>query len=343
MPPSRSSRHKTAVLASTTPTTRPDIPSTDAHLGLLFEHFTYNPRAYIDSFIYKSNECLVKRGEELEASLLTILPAENTNREETAAKATFSLLTLLDKAVDHISDILELYSMQHVFGVTKTQAEHIVLPHHHGLNLLGTEAQEESQELEEKQSELNAKLNAAKATQHALTLAVEASRRRVARTRAVREALVDILGLTDDAGSISTSAQTLEAAIAKLKPLCGDLLNALDELRAVDPLGKSLINADVTNAPRKDVVAKTETDDKRRQPWDQGREGYLRWQTQRYLSLFTAGDDEDGRNENGPAAKRRASARKSTTLHDAQDGMVGDEVGQSGEMERLAGLLRAGQ
>lgn len=359
--PASSSRTKTAVLASTTPNTRPDIPSTDAHLGLLFEHFTYNPRAYIDSFIYKCNECLVKRGQELEASLLAVLPAgdhdahdaeADTKREEVAARATFSLLTLLDKAVDHISDILELYSMQHVFGVTKTQTEYIVLPHHDGLNLIGTEAQEESRELDEKQRELNAKLNAAKATQHALTVALEASKRRVARTRAIRETLLDILSLKDDnAGGISASAQTLQTAIAKMNPVRGELLDALDDLRAVDPLGKSL----VTNRTPF-VVAKNEMDDKKqRQPWDQGREGYLRWQTQRYLSLFTAGDSTPGKRQRGQGqgddadddaktpAKRRASARKSTTLHDAQDGMVGDEVGQTGEMERLAGLLRSGQ
>lgn len=318
----------------------PDAPSTDLHVGLLFEHFSYNPRQYIDAFIYKASEVLNQHGEALEADLLTVLPPDDattttTSRNEVAASATFSLLTLLDKAVDHVSDILELYSMQHVFGITPRQAQWMVLPHQAGLNLRGNEAQRESEALDREYAKLNRQLNAAKATQHALALSLEASQRRVERTRAVRGALLAALGISGGQGDgdvdLSKRAHRLDDSITTIAPLRRALLRSLAELRSVDPLGKSLVPV---KRKRKRSTADDGDGDEHvvEQPWDQGREGYLRWQTQRHLLRNTVDAD-------AVAARGRSSPRKSIALHEAQDGMQGDEVGSTRDMERLAALL----
>lgn len=328
-------RTTTATISSTsTATPPPTQSSTDAHLSLLFEHFGYNPRAYIDSFIYKASECLVSHGEELEASLLTLCKDDGTQ----AAQATFSLLTLLDKAVDHIADILELYSMQHVFGITQRQAEWMVLPHQEGLELRGTEAEEEARGLDETHRRLSAQLSAARATQSALQLAVLASRRRLAKSRALRTVLV--AATTTD---IATAARKLDASVistSSAKPLYHALLTSLQVLRGTDPLGRPLFAA---ASGRKHESAAEPLDGDSLRPWDKGREGYLKWQTQRYLAL--AGSSSSTSDAVTAGQKRKSihahtAPRKSTALHEDEEGMAGEEVGHTGDMEHLARLLQ---
>ncbi|CAO1628398.1 unnamed protein product [Parajaminaea phylloscopi] len=354
----------TTVIASAPPT-RPDVPSTDAHLGLLIEHLTFNPRAFIDALVYVANEALYRIGEELEpraAKLITEhgnLDADGAARE--AEKGTHSMMTLLENALDHVFDTLELYSLQSVFGVTERQAHHMVLPHHAGLDLRqprsqdgvgSTGAAQESTELSERQRDLNRKINAARSTSYALTLAVQASERRRVRMDTVHARLLSMLG----EGQLGERAARLLEAVDIMKSHREPLIAGIEKLRSIDPLGKALTHPTSVLQGGGPADPGPSSADDADAPWSSGREGYLRWQTQRLLSSSRQAQNDEAGNEtvaalSQPANKkrksildvrgdRRRSGRPSIAMHSSDGGLDGVEVGAANEMEKLANLLQ---
>lgn len=299
-------------------------------------------------------------------------------------QATHSIITLLENALDHVFDTLELYSLQSVFGLTVRQATHIVLPHHAGLDLRSRSSGEnaadnESTELSKKQRDLDKKISAARATSHALTLALQASERRLARVRGVHALAMTLLGpqATDvdedeedeesrSKSAMATATTRLNHAVQVIKTHRQPLLTGIEKLRSLDPLGEALIHSTSTlgaGAMEDEAVEEGKPGD---EPWSAGREGYLRWQTERVLSStrrstsggadaagdegssgdVTSGDVKRGKRKSALAedTSRRLSAprrgRKSVPLHSSEGGMEGEEVGKTAEMEQLASLIQ---
>lgn len=304
-------------------------------------------------------------------------------------------MTLLENALDHVFDTLELYSLQSVFGLTTRQASHIVLPHHAGLDLrsrgqshaaTSNTAQSESTELSQRQRVLNRKISAARATSHALTLALQASQRRLTRIRGVHALALTLLGPQASSlsqgedkdqhpSSIAEATTRLGHAVSVIKANRAPLLAGIDKLRNLDPLGEALIHSTSSLGSMDEAAAETkpkagQTAD---QPWSSGREGYLRWQTERMLSssqrsmgagvessteegsgdVISAGDasyqDRKGSRKRKSAlagagddnlSAAASKGRPSVPLHLSEGGMEGEEVGKTGEMEQLAALIQ---
>lgn len=197
----------------------------------------------------------------------------------------------------------------------------------------------------------------AKATTHALNLALDASNRRLQRTRSIYTTLLTLIGASKDSnGAVGLAATRLQHGVQIIKDNRDPLIANIEKLRAVDPLGKALIHP----TSSLDAGQEQHADDSVDQPWTAGREGYLRWQTQRMLaskraSLGGAGDealgdttvgDASAVNLKGAAGRKRKSGaadesmrrasrgRTSMPLHPAaDDGMDVEEVGTTGEME----------
>lgn len=183
---------------------------------------------------------------------------------------------------------------------------------------------------------------------------------------------------SEDTGGIKATVQHLVDAIQIIRSQRSPLLINLEELRAVDPLGKALIHSTSTLGSGSETETKAAlagagagagAGEEEAEPWSAGREGYLRWQTQRMLSssrrsmggtaaagyeggdttLGGAGGDTSmlasgkgrkrksgmgagaGADESMTSAARRG--RPSVALHSTDDGMEGEEVGKTGEME----------
>lgn len=94
MPPrkasSSSSKPRTAktttAIASTAPPSQSDMPSTEAHLGLIIECLTFNPRIYIDGLTHLATEGVYELGLELEKSILAILKEKGVADAEQEAE-----------------------------------------------------------------------------------------------------------------------------------------------------------------------------------------------------------------------------------------------------------------
>lgn len=84
---------KTTVISSAPPS-RPDVSSTDAHLGLLIEHLTFNPRAFIDALVYVANETLYKLGEDFESKAAKLIEERGDVDPEQAAQEAEKVSTL---------------------------------------------------------------------------------------------------------------------------------------------------------------------------------------------------------------------------------------------------------
>lgn len=165
-----------------------DDPSTDAHQELLTEHFGFHPRVFVDALVYAANEHLYSIGAQFEDFAKTQLRAarkkaasrnkKHANNPSTsslenmssrdldiqAERGVHAVLTLLENALDHIFDLLELYCLKTVFGLRPSQANVLTLIHHRGLDLRTSEERvkhglplsvaEESKELKEREWQL---------------------------------------------------------------------------------------------------------------------------------------------------------------------------------------------
>lgn len=284
-------------------------------------------------------------------------------------------MTLLENALDHVFDTLELYSLQSVFGVTERQARHMVLPHHAGLDLRNPRDRgagssngtpKESTELSERQRDLTRRINAARSASYALTLAMQASERRLRRARAVHSCLSALLGATesgDDAkDAVQDTSKRLLKAVEVIKVHRALLIDSIEKLKAEGPLGKALTHPTSTLELEKGKLNNAAEGADAVQPWSSGREGYLRWQTQRMLSSIRRANgpwdnsadpaDSSPRLAKGSQAssrkrksileerdEKRLSSQPSLAMHSSEGGMEGEEVGAANEMEVSVGAL----
>lgn len=108
--------------------------STDAHLELLTEHFGFNPKSFIDSLVFLSNEHLYAIATEFERVVADLLEGVEGGELE-AEQGIHAILTLVENALDHTMDTFELYCFRSVFGIRPRQAKSITLDHHRGLDL----------------------------------------------------------------------------------------------------------------------------------------------------------------------------------------------------------------
>lgn len=228
-------------------------------------------------------------------------------------------------------------------------------------------ADEESTQLSARQRELNRRISAAKSTSHALSLGVAASERRLARVRAVHNLTLTMLGrdaatAQPDEDVIADAADRLSHAVEVIKAQRDPLLDGVKRLKEVDPLGEALIHSTskLETGGADDANAEDTKPQAGREPWSSGREGYLRWQTERMLSsdrrTGAGGDDGDvtvgdtSTIGKGPGSRKRKSnardgdvARRTggrPSLHSTEGGMEGEEVGKTGEMEVSVGERR---
>lgn len=66
------------------------MPSTEAHLGLIIECLTFNPRIYIDGLTHLATEGVYELGLELEKSILAILKEKGVGDAEQEAERVSS-------------------------------------------------------------------------------------------------------------------------------------------------------------------------------------------------------------------------------------------------------------
>ena len=226
----------------------------------------------------------------------------------------------MENALDHTMDTFELYCFRSVFGIRPRQAKYITLEHHRGLDLrtqqtsgTGKEkkstrksvaggggsvsANERSYKLGETEDSLKRQIAAARATQHKLLLAKDATKVGLERMLELAERFSSILYSSD---IISESSETRRSApvltetlgqhARKLKADTIPLLRALQELRSADPLGAPLYSG--AGSVKKDT-GDGEGDDEGVgadvRAWERGREGYLNWEADRIIAKSRRG------------------------------------------------------
>lgn len=277
--------------------------STDAHLELLTEHFGYNPKSFIDALVYLSNEHLYSIATEFE-SVVSDLLKDVDGGELEAEQGIHAILTLMENALDHTLDTFELYCFRSVFGIRSRQAKYMTLDHHRGLDLRSSSkvqgkgsrkiaftsaANEKSYQLGETEDSLKRQIAAARATQHKLLLAQNATQESLNRMLSLAERFSSILYAEPSPSSKTTApvlTETLGQHARKIKADTIPLLKALNELRSTDPLGAPLYSSSKTagDAEAEDDNAAADV-----RVWERGREPYLNWEVDRILAKSKRG------------------------------------------------------
>lgn len=309
--PSTATSSKTQSAPTATQAEKKEEASTDAHLELLTEHFGYNPKSFIDALVYLSNEHLYSIATEFENVVVELLKGVEGGELE-AEQGIHAILTLMENALDHTLDTFELYCFRSVFGIRPRQAKYMTLEHHRGLDLRtgqsaaggsgksqpkparksvggASSANEKSYQLGETEDSLKRQIAAARATQHKLLLAQNATKESLDRMLSIAERFGPIL-YTDSpdpsAAPVAVLSEILGQHARKLKADTIPLLKALRELRAADPLGEPLYSG----ASKKEEVEGEEdgvSTDVR--AWERGREGYLNWEADRIIAKSKRG------------------------------------------------------
>lgn len=313
--------------------TQEDEPSTDSHLELLTEHFGFNPRVFVDALVYAANEHLYSIGgqfeefakKQLKTSVKKAIKREKEAKGETtkrekktsndsvlakmtatqidaaAERGVHGVLTLMENALDHVFDLLELYCLKTVFGIKPNQASAITLKHHRDVDLRTAEervaegdslsAQEECVELERREIEMQQKLEIARKTRHKLRIANLIAEQNLARTNKVAETFAFMID--DPSTALHSSAPQLAK---KLQFDAQGLMDALDHLAGTNPLGPSLINQEtagmMNEQEKKAVLDASGATEKDKRSWERGREAYINWEMDRIIrSVQTKGSE----------------------------------------------------
>ncbi|EST09039.1 Centromere protein Mis12 [Kalmanozyma brasiliensis GHG001] len=289
------------------PSTKPPAPkeeaSTDAHLELLTEHFGYNPKSFIDALVYLSNEHLYSIATEFEVVISDLLKGVEGGELE-AEQGIHGILTLMENSLDHTLDTFELYCFRSVFGIRSRQAKYMTLDHHRGLDLRTKatggkakkgvpSANERSYQLGETEDSLKRQIAAARATQHKLLLAQNATQESLNRMLQLADRFSAILyaePTTDSKSTVPVLTETLGQHARKLKADTIPLLRALGELRSADPLGAPLYSGSASAS--KGNTGDADGDDENAadvRVWERGREPYLNWEVDRILAKSKRG------------------------------------------------------
>jgi kinetochore protein Mis12/MTW1 len=391
-----------------------DDPSTDTHQALLTEHFGFHPRVFIDALVYAANEHLYSIGGQFEefakkqlkaacrraakkakergraqisssrdtgtgessSSLAKMTP---TQIEAEAEKGVHGVLTLMENALDHIFDLLELYCLKAVFGVRPSQASAMTLKHHRGLDLrsaaergLGKEALADDNEylaLNKYESLLRERIENAKRRRHALRLANIAAMRGLLRANKITDAFAVLT--THDANERAPTINSSTPQFARaVRSDVQSLVQALDALAKTDPLGASLLTSSATNETNDEerlaIIRASGVSEKEKRSWERGREAYINWEMDRIIRNVrtraagneTLAGDVTGTTSIMPreahitstarpslgvaigAKRRRTTGRMSVAEEQEQDeGHQAAQVGTLNDIERMANLL----
>ncbi|PWN32183.1 uncharacterized protein FA14DRAFT_162404 [Meira miltonrushii] len=372
-----------------------DEPSTDSNSELLTEHFGFNPRVFVDALVYAANEHLYSIGgqfeefakKQLKASVKKAIKKEKeaksdaskrekgsstnstlakmtaTQIDAAAERGVHGVLTLMENALDHVFDSLELYCLKTVFGIKPSQAQAITLKHHRDLDLRTAEervaegdalsAQEECMELERRETEMQQKLEKARKTRHALRIANLVADQNLARTNKVADTFAFMI---DDSGvALDTSTPQLAK---KLRYDAQGLMDALDHLSSTNPLGPSLINADragtMNDREKKAVIDASGASEKDKSAWERGREAYINWEMDRIIKLvqtrgnenpdhtvasfFFASPSKDASMYATAGPKRRRTTYTSG-VHDQTEAGDNTRIGEVEDVENLADIV----
>ncbi len=217
-------------------------------------------------------------------------------------------------------DTIELWSLRSVFGVSASQAQHITLAHHRGLDLrkVGSSSQavlEHAQQggkerrLRKAIAEVGRRSRGgqkpfdslsslsiffqARATGQLLDAAVKVAQDRLQGAQALRAQFEHIL--ETKSGADVQLGSMLPAALKKVRADASVLSKAVVALRELDPLGQSL-------APASNEA----TDDTERGFDGTNRDEYLHWEVKRALNEQNK-DEPTSANEANPAAKRKST------------------------------------
>ncbi|SPO27953.1 related to MTW1 - component of the MIND kinetochore complex [Ustilago trichophora] len=325
--PSKTATTNITASSSTNQPNPKEEASTDAHLELLTEHFGYNPKSFIDALVYLSNEHLYSIATEFENVVVELLKDVDGGELE-AEQGIHAILTLMENSLDHTLDTFELYCFRSVFGIRSRQAKYMTLDHHRGLDLRNQQQQQQQQsapssskqqskparkslvgstptpnlsanqrsyQLGESEDSLKRQIAAARATQHKLLQAQNASRQSLDRTLQLAERFSSILysdlpSTTAEAKSAApVLTETLGQHARKLRADTIPLLKALGELRAADPLGAPLYSG--TGSVERDGGDGEAEDDggMGTRAWERGRENYLNWEADRIIAKSKRG------------------------------------------------------
>ncbi|PWN98892.1 hypothetical protein FA09DRAFT_329372 [Tilletiopsis washingtonensis] len=311
-----------------------DAPSTDPHLHLLTEHLGFNPRTFIDALVYVANENMYILGGGLEDYVKQHLAAREGGGLE-SEQGVHSILTLLENALDHTFDTLELYCLRYVFGLTHAQARLITLPHHRGLDLrapdaraeaarerekerervrrkarksrareeetdmLDESAMKESERLDAKERSLRRRVNAARALKHTLSLASTAAQRRLSRAETLSSTFSSLLHRDSDASGSSTAKLPLVPSSLAVSSRALHLSSS-ELLSALEDLRAE----DALGAP----LAKPQNG----KAWTGGRDRFVAWEANKLVREHKMGEggkeakEKRGAEEKGGARKKRA-------------------------------------
>lgn len=341
-------------------------------MELLTEHFGYNPKSFIDALVYLSNEHLYSIATEFENVVLDLLKDVDGGELE-AEQGMHAILTLMENSLDHTLDTFELYCFRSVFGIRSRQAKYMTLDHHRGLDLRTKQAgassssskgqsksagkslvgatavlsaNERSHQLGETEDSLKRQIAAARATQHKLRLAQNATQESLNRMLSLAERFSSILyannkdtstASADVKSTVPVLTETLGQHALKLKADTIPLLRALQELRAADPLGAPLYSGGVAAGSKETGDGDGEDEgvgaaDVR--AWERGREPYLNWEADRIIAKSKRGGGAAA-GGSAPGASAAAAADAEATAQEVT--LAAEDDSKTPKRKRTAG------
>lgn len=355
--------HQTPSSAATAPGDKLDEPSTDTHQELLTEHFGFNPRVFIDALVYAANEHLYSIGAQFEDYAKQQLKKSASRRakedgghsggiaaaEAEAERGVHAILTLLENALDHTFDLLELYCLKMVFGIRPSEAKRVTLSHHRGLDLRTAEerakdeagselsARKESMQLQEREVQLQNRLARARGVRHALRLANVVAKQRFSKAQNLSNIFSVLLVRQDGSAQLPS---VLPQSARKLSADASSLLRAMEVLVGTDSLGSSLLAAPgqgPNERERKHVMEESGASEEERRAWERGREGYINWEIERIVKSVHDRRRSDVGNQTLPSTPGGPKRRRTEEGIGPQRAIVGDTA----ELEELAQRMQS--
>lgn len=355
------SKSSSTSLSSSTSNKQPsegknDNPSLEAHQDLLTEHFGYNPGVFIDAIVYAANEVLYSIASEFEDYIKEQLIKRNKKKaqqerksqrelDDEAEKGIYSILNLMENALDYSFDVIEQYCHRAVFGIRPSQASHLVLAHHRGLDLRTLEekkrdgvvgaksAKDEFLDLQDRELQLQDQIEKAKKVRHALRLATVSAKQNQERAQQFNDTF-SILMIRED-GNVQLPS-VLPQSARKLSLDISTLLKSVNVLIKTDALGSSLLKSIIkSEKEKKRVMEESGASEEERRQWEKGRENYLNWESDRTMKFVAQQRSADVGNRSR-LSMRSSLERRMTDETESQP----VAVGSTSDLEQLAKSLQ---
>jgi kinetochore protein Mis12/MTW1 len=338
----------------------PDEPSTDVHIDLLTEHFGFSPRVFIDDIVDAANEHLysiagqfedyVKQQLRRQAKKNKIKSQDKGANDTEAERGVHTILTLMENALDIAFDALEMYCLKTVFGIRPSQAKYMALAHHRGLDLrtpvekakdgdLGApSADEEHNQLQEREKQLRMQIDKARKLRHALLLANASAKEKLEQTQLINQSFSVLLRRGNGRQQLPS---VLPDQATKLSADASSLLRAMDVLIETDSLGTSLLSVgglkDKHTVDRKRVIDESGASEQEKKEWEQGREQYINWEIDRIYRSVSQQRASDAGNHSRMSISSGLKRRK--TDEPTSEAVI---IGNTAELEQLAEHLKGG-